>query len=118
MPHSPKPKTIEVQTAQAVDPAAICSPPVFRWEQCYEMGGGSVHWALCDSATDADSEREGTGHRVSCGYMVLLADYPQCMDGRLLSEQHLPALIVRLLNEHYARKANAEHSNSHPDKTP
>jgi hypothetical protein len=26
MPHSPKPETIEVQTAQAVDPAAICSP--------------------------------------------------------------------------------------------
>jgi len=27
MPHSPKPENIEVQTAQAVDPAAICSPP-------------------------------------------------------------------------------------------
>ena len=26
MPHSPNPKTNEVQTAQAVDPAAICSP--------------------------------------------------------------------------------------------
>lgn len=26
MPHTPKPETIEVQTAKAVDPAAICSP--------------------------------------------------------------------------------------------
>jgi hypothetical protein len=25
MPHSPEPETIEVQTAEAVDPAAICS---------------------------------------------------------------------------------------------
>ena len=25
MPHTPKPETIEVQTAKAVDPAAICS---------------------------------------------------------------------------------------------
>ena len=26
MPHSPEPETKEVQTAEAVDPAAICSP--------------------------------------------------------------------------------------------
>lgn len=26
MPHAPKPKTIEDQNAEAVDPAAICSP--------------------------------------------------------------------------------------------
>lgn len=26
MPHSPEPETTEVQTAEAVDPAAICSP--------------------------------------------------------------------------------------------
>lgn len=85
-------------------PPAHGSPPVFRWEQCYEMGG--IHWALCDTATDEECEREGGPHRVSCAYMVLAADYDRCMDGRTINEQFLPALIVRLLNEHYAREAN------------
>jgi hypothetical protein len=33
MPHSSKSETIEVQTAQAVDPAANCSPELFEWLQ-------------------------------------------------------------------------------------
>jgi len=33
MPTSSNPETIEDQAAQAVDPAAICSPELFEWLQ-------------------------------------------------------------------------------------
>jgi len=36
--------------------------------------------------------------------MVLNATYDTCCDGLPLSEQPLPALIVRLLNEHIAKR--------------
>jgi hypothetical protein len=43
MPDSPEPKTIEVQTAQAVDPAAICSGTVAvsqSFERAFSSGSG------------------------------------------------------------------------------
>jgi hypothetical protein len=38
MSHSPKPETIEVQAAQAVDPAVICSPPEWLEEVIEAIG--------------------------------------------------------------------------------
>lgn len=67
--------------------------PKWFWKQSYEMPDGSLHWALCDT----DSEKEG---KVSCCYMVLLADYATCSDGLPVSEQPLPKRIVTLLNRH------------------
>ena len=40
MPHPPKPKKTEVQTAQAVDPAAICSPCSLPCPKC---GSTDIH---------------------------------------------------------------------------
>jgi hypothetical protein len=87
--------------ATGVAAVTACSAPLrFFWEQNYEIGDG-VHWAL----NDTESRKEG---KVSCCYMVLFADYPTAMDGKPVGEQFMPALIVRLLNEHYA-KQNAAH---------
>ncbi len=66
------------------------APPRYFWHQNYEVGD-SMHWAL----NDTHSTQEG---KVSCCYMVLLADYPTCMDGKPLSEQDMPKRIVELLN--------------------
>ena len=75
------------------------NPRTFRWEQCYEMVDGEIHWALKDTATDADSA-DGCG-RVTCGYMVLLESCSHGLDGRPLDQQFMPALIVELLNKHF-----------------
>lgn len=45
----------------------------FTWEQVYEMGGGEVHWALCDPA----STHEG---RVTDHNLVLLSTCPTWSD--------------------------------------
>ena len=80
----------------------MSAPTVFRWEQCYEVEG-EMHWALRDSATDAEVAAEGGFDRVSSAHMVLLHSCHKCLDGRPLPEQELPALIVHLLNEHFAK---------------
>ncbi len=72
------------------------APLRFFWEQNYEIGDG-VHWAL----NDTESRKEG---KVSCCYMVLFADYPTAIDGKPVGEQFMPALIARLLTEHYAKQ--------------
>lgn len=79
------------------------SPPVFRWEQCYQIGN-ETHWALKDTETDAD----GAPARVSSSCMVLAHSDPNGFDGRPLNEQFLPALIVQLLNEHYAKSVTSD----------
>ncbi len=79
--------------------SADSNSPRFYWKQCYETGHGQYHWALCDTQTDA----RGEPHRVTCGHMVLLADYPKGIDGRPVGEQEIPALITRLLTEHFER---------------
>lgn len=79
------------------------SPPVFRWEQCYRIGN-KTHWALKDTETDAD----GAPARVSSSYMVLAHSDPNGFDGRPLNEQFLPDLIVKLLNEHYAKSVTSD----------
>lgn len=82
------------------DPAlreATGSAPRFFWKQCYEIDEEEVHWALCDT----ESEKAG---KCSCAYMVLLADYPNAIDGKPVGEQDMPALIARLLTEHYAKE--------------
>ena len=66
------------------------SPPRYFWEQNYQIGD-SFHWAL----NDTHSTQEGM---VSSAYMILLADYATCMDGKPLSEQFMPKKIVDLLN--------------------
>jgi hypothetical protein len=55
------------------------------------MGDDIWHWALCDT----DSQKEG---KVTCAYMVLLADYPNGVDGRPVGEQFMPKRIVDALN--------------------
>jgi hypothetical protein len=64
-------------------------PGPFWWEQCYELDG--VNWAICDATNKAE-------RRVTCGYMVLHADYDKCCDGRPLSEQDLPKAVIESLN--------------------
>ncbi len=81
-------------------------PRKFRWEQCYEMCDGEIHWALKDTATDADSAADGCGGRVTCAYMVLLQSCPHGLDGRPLDQQVMPALIVELLNKHFANSSH------------
>lgn len=76
------------------------TPRHFYWKQCYKVGDGSLHWALCDTKTDS----EAPPNRVTCSYMVLLANYEQCCDHRTLPEQFYPQLIVELLNRYFARK--------------
>lgn len=73
------------------------APLRFFWKQCYEIDDGEIHWALCDT----ESEQNGM---CSCCYMVLLADYPNAIDGKPVGEQHMPALIARLLTEHFAQQ--------------
>lgn len=82
------------------DPAlreATGSAPRFFWKQCYELDDGEIHWALCDT----ESAPKG---QCSCCYMVLLADYPTAIDGKPVGEQYMPALIARLLTEHFAKQ--------------
>ena len=76
------------------------SAPRFFWKQCYELDDGEIHWALCDT----ESEPKG---QCSCCYMVLLADYPKAIDGKPVGEQYMPALIARLLTEHFAQPNDA-----------
>ena len=76
------------------------SAPTYSWEQCYEIGD-DLHWAL------VDDEHDKTG-QVACAYMVLHASYPNACDGKPVCEQFLPALIVKLLNEHFASQ-NSKH---------
>lgn len=59
------------------------------------MARDEVHWAL----RDTESTKEG---KVTCAYMVLLSNYPTALDGKPVSEQFMPALIVELLNAHFA----------------
>ena len=80
----------------ADEEAKTVKPVRFFWMQNYEIGDG-FHWAL----NDTESQKEG---KISCCYMVLFADYKNAADGRTVGEQDMPALIVRLLNEHYAKK--------------
>lgn len=67
--------------------------PTFRWQQIYEGCDDEIHWALCDD----ESDKEGL---VSDCYLVLLASYPTCCDGKPLSDQWLPKRIIELLNRH------------------
>ena len=81
--------------------SAICyAPPRFRWEQCYELGN-RVHWALCDTQTDADAPP----HRVSCLEMILWDHHSPDLPNQLM-----PKLIVELLNAHYAKAHNVQSS--------
>ena len=64
----------------------------YFWEQCYEIGN-QVHWALCDS----ESKRGGL---ITDHLLVLFNSSPEIIDGRPLSEQPMPKLIVDLLNKH------------------
>jgi hypothetical protein len=79
----------------------------FFWKQCYELGN-AVHWALCDTKTSADPPL----NRVTCPYMVLHASYGECVDGRKVSQQFFPALIVRLLDAHFAEPVSESPSKS------
>ena len=90
-PRTPEPPAV------GVPPLATGSAPRFFWKQCYEIDEEEVHWALCDT----ESEKDG---KCSCAYMVLLADYPNAIDGKPVGEQDMPALIARLLTEHYAKE--------------
>ena len=84
---------LRVKATPAVAGAAICyAPPRFRWEQCYELDN-RVHWALCDTQTDADAPP----HRVSCLEMILWDHHSPDLPNQLM-----PKLIVELLNAHYA----------------
>lgn len=71
--------------------------PTYFWKQCYGMDENVWHWALCDT----ESEKYG---KVSCAYMVLLADYPNGMDGKPVGEQFMPARIIEALNAFEALK--------------
>jgi hypothetical protein len=96
--------TTEADSAAGVSCAAASgSPPVYRWDQCWQDNEGAWHWALCDTVTDQCIPK-----RVSCGYMVLHHTLPLGWDDRPIPEQSLPALIVRLLNDHYAKAANVK----------
>lgn len=64
--------------------------PHYYWAPKYQIGS-DMHWALCDTASD----KEG---KVSCCYMVLLANYRNAMDGRPVGKQDMPARIAALLN--------------------
>jgi hypothetical protein len=75
---------------ESVTPAQGAAP-TYSWKQIYGMGDGVFHWALCDN----ESERDG---KVSCAYMVLLADYPTGMDGKPVGEQFMPKKITEALN--------------------
>lgn len=74
------------------------APPRYYWKQCYEMGD-RVHWALCDTQTDADAPP----WRVSCLEMILWDHHSQDLPNQLM-----PKLIVELLNAHYAKAHNAD----------
>lgn len=78
-------------------------PPVFRWERCYEDDAGIVHWALCDTISD---KHYAPMRVISCAHLVLLARAQNCGDGRPLSDQNLPKLIVKLLNEYFEKPAD------------
>jgi hypothetical protein len=70
----------------------------FYWKQCYELGN-HLHWALCDTKTDAD----GPPQRVSCLEMILWDSH-----STNLPDQPLPKLIVELLNSHYSQNESHE----------
>lgn len=74
------------------------APPRYYWKQCYEMGN-RVHWALCDTQTDADAPP----HRVSCLEMILWDHHSPDLPNHLM-----PKLIVELLNAHYAKAHNTK----------
>lgn len=73
----------------------------YYWKQCYGMADGVYHWALCDD----ESQKEG---KVSCAYMVLLADNPNGIDGKPVGEQFMPARIIDALNTHASHLARIE----------
>lgn len=72
---------------------------VFTWRKSYERSG-RTHWALCDTMSD----RKFEGRFTSCPYMVLLHDAETGFDGRPIEKQYFPELILRLLNEHFAKQ--------------
>ena len=90
------PTTEKTHTAEAKQ-----APTRYYWKQCYGMDEGVFHWALCDD----ESAKEG---KVSCAYMVLLADYPNGVDGKPVGQQFIPAKIIDALNSHAALLARNE----------
>lgn len=72
MPHSPKPETNQAQAAQAVDPAAICSPrpAVARTDdgeefydprRVYAIAEDAECLATCLDAAGVPKEEDGNG---------------------------------------------------------
>src|ERR1051325_10669754 len=61
--------TAELQALRTLLAAAELPAGPLTWEQCYGMGKGKQHWALCDPASTADG-------KVSDVYWVLLASWP------------------------------------------
>ena len=74
----------------------------FYWQQSYELDD-CVHWALHDSATDA----EGGPSRITCLDFILKHSEPKLCD-EPFEKRFWPQLIVELLNKHFAEHAKAE----------
>ena len=98
-PSQNPPPVDNAHVAPGCEPFGIKAWPRYFWQQNYEIGDESMHWAL----NDTHSTQEG---KVSCCYMVLFANYPTCMDGKPLSEQPMPKRIIDLLNSEHEMQAS------------
>lgn len=83
-------------------PAGSAALRHFYWKQCYELED-RVHWALCDTQTDAESPP----HRITCSTMILEAHQPKHF-GRPLDGEYWPKLIAKLLDDHFAHNYEKE----------
>lgn len=97
-PINPSPDAGETPESQRSS-ALAGSAPRFYWKRCYQLAG-RVHWALCDTQTDADAPPS----RVSCLEMILWDHQSPDLDS-----QHMPRLIVELLNAHFAGQNASPH---------
>ena len=81
MPHTPKPETNEVQTAQAVNPAAICSP----------LETSDVRWEYEDELPEMEDADFDAIFKTSRVDGVRLYPYVEDSQGNRIWITHLPS---------------------------